>query len=242
MGVQELKQEAIKLYETHFGSDTSSDDKICSMAPGRVNLIGEHVDYTGGFVFPIAIDYATVIYGSFVNNEAGDKGQSVMEIVTSSEEGNDEVVKFSLVPSEIKPFDHSEDSAWANYVMGVVLEYIDPLLSKSEGSLIVKAAIVGDVPLGGGLSSSASLEVSTATFLEGYIAKGESKSVSEEELKQIAVDRAIKCRHSSNTFCGVPCGIMDQFVTSAGMAGCALLIDCQDNTFIPVKMGAPSQE
>ena len=84
MGVQELKQEAIKLYERHFGSDTSSDDKICSMAPGRVNLIGEHVDYTGGFVFPIAIDYATVIYGSFVNNEAGDKGQSVMEIVSIS--------------------------------------------------------------------------------------------------------------------------------------------------------------
>ena len=233
--IDHLKTQAKELYGRHFateGGDDSSTLWLCSVAPGRVNLIGEHVDYTGGYVFPIAIGFSTVVYGSF---SLGSGFDSVMEIV-SDNAGNEKVVTFSLSKEAIVPLEHSDPAHWANYVMGVVLEYLDQVLAKSYGrSLSIKVSIVGDVPLGSGLSSSAALEVAIATFLEGYIMKDQSIN-GEERVKQ-SIERAVKCQHAENTFCGVPCGIMDQFVSSAGMESCALLIDCESNSFVAAKMG-----
>lgn len=105
------------------------------------------------------------------------------------------------------------------------------------------------MPLGSGLSSSAALEVSFATFLEACAMTTEQQQADgvdnndDTSKKQRAIDRAVKCQHSSNTFVGVPCGIMDQFVSSAGLEGCALLIDCESNDYVPVRMGAsPTKE
>ena len=240
--VDDLKKQAKEVYDRHFLEDDDNQTVwLCSAAPGRVNLIGEHVDYTGGFVFPIAIGYSTVVYGSFRVGKRSDEFDSVMEIV-SSNAGDEKVVKFSLLKEVLVPLDSQKDgeAVWANYVMGVVLEYLDKVFAKNSGfCLSIKASIVGNVPLGSGLSSSAALEVAIATFLEGFVTRGQPINDQDAELR--AIERAIKCQHSENTFCGVPCGIMDQFVSSAGVEGCALLIDCENNTFIPAKIGPPRQ-
>ena len=234
--IVQLREEATNLYEKHFNeiSDASSITKACTVAPGRVNLIGEHVDYTGGFVFPIAIEYSTVVVGSlFVKDESGD-GEA--RIVSTS---SDSVVEFPLV-QDVKPFEKS--NSWANYVIGVVLEYLsDVMAAFGEGKkLYLQAAIAGNVPLGSGLSSSAALEVAFATLLEAFAEPIATKVGGNE--KQRAIDRAVKCQHAENTFCHVPCGIMDQFVSSAGLSNSALLIDCESNDFVPVQLGGTFED
>jgi galactokinase len=102
---------------------------------------------------------------------------------------------------------------WTNYVRGVVAQYVPELPGAQCG---FEAAIISTVPLGGGLSSSASLEVATATMLEAVYG-----------LKADPVDKALRCQKCEHTFCGMPCGIMDQFVSACGHAGHALLIDCR---------------
>ena len=108
---------------------------------------------------------------------------------------------------------------WRFY-QGVVAQYSADLPAGKKFSF--RAAYASDVPLGAGLSSSAALEVSTATFLEGlYPANGMATPAPEA--------KAVRCQMAEHTFCGMPCGIMDQFISTLGQEGSVLQIDCRSN-------------
>mmetsp|Transcript_2716 Transcript_2716/g.4993 ORF Transcript_2716/g.4993 Transcript_2716/m.4993 type:complete len:442 (+) Transcript_2716:304-1629(+) len=243
--IQALVQEAKTLYEMSFldggeDNDLANEPFHVSTAPGRVNLIGEHTDYTGGYVLPLAIGYGTVCYGRgrVVKTTAGIK--CACRIVSSQ---HAKVVEFeaklSLLPSD-------SENKWANYVQGVILQYL-PDLANEEETLQLDVAIAGDVPLGSGLSSSASLEVATAVFLESILSDrgfssyrtkaGKKSGLGDKERK---IERALRCQRAENTFCGVPCGVMDQFVSSAGCHDKVLLIDCRSLDFREVSMAVSS--
>ncbi|KAL7536020.1 hypothetical protein ACHAXR_006875 [Thalassiosira sp. AJA248-18] len=242
--VQSSISQAKTLFDKSFGKDDRTDDLPihCASAPGRVNLIGEHTDYTGGYVLPLAIGFNTVCYGrgtiaKYKSTDAAGKSRIVST--------NNPIVEFHVSPS-LSPLSSSTDK-WANYVQGVILQYLPDL--QSDETFVLDMAIAGDVPLGSGLSSSASLEVATAVFLEcimlhnGGVAyssykKNRTRNDTTISTKEIKMERAIRCQRAENLHCGVPCGIMDQFVSSAGCQGKLLLIDCRSLEFREVSVGS----
>ncbi|GAB5033747.1 galactokinase 1 [Nannochloropsis oceanica] len=207
-------QHALSLFQDAFGSEPD----IAAFAPGRVNLIGEHTDYNEGFVFPLALDLRTFVVGrgSLLVRPPNQKVPLTQCRVTS--ESHQGIVSFvadkGLAPGEPK---------WVNYVKGVVAEYLKDV---PQGKyLVFEAAIASSVPLGSGLSSSASLEVSVATFLEQVLGTTPGK-----------VQKALRCQSAEHKFAHVPCGIMDQFVSAMGRTGKVLLLDCQSQqeTLVPL--------
>lgn len=221
--IQSLVEQAKSLYHETY---TDDDDLLCTVAPGRVNLIGEHTDYTQGFVFPMAIEFSTVCVGKGTIVAEGEAECKVISVNTSPPK--DITFKSS---NEMKPLPTSNPDCWSNYVAGVVNEYMKVLPAKTSVSFEI--AICGDVPLGSGLSSSAALEVAVATFLEAII----SKTFPEIDMggkKQ----KALRCQRAENVFCQSPCGIMDQFVSSAACEGSAILIDCRSLEIESVAMGS----
>ncbi len=173
---------------------------IRAFAPGRVNLIGDHTDHTGGLVLPMAIDLGTTVSGSL----EGD----VVEL-RSAIESAPAVVSIDIVdPAGIAP-------SWARYVAGVVAEL------RPDRGLV--GTVATTLPVGAGLSSSAALEVAVALAL-GF----EGTPLALAQLGQVAEQRAS----------GVPCGIMDQLASAAGVDGHALRIDCTTLSVTPVPIPA----
>merc|ERR1711962_1117030 len=158
--MNKLVTECRQKFESEFGTSNSADFIACC-APGRVNLIGEHTDYNNGFVFPMALPLVTVIVGKPNNTDLVNVFSTTM----------DEKISFS--GKSISPDDDdkthsvSETSPskpkWGNYVKGVCAGFNDSRGTDIPGCDFV---ICSTVPIGGGLSSSASLEVAVATFLE----------------------------------------------------------------------------
>ncbi|MBL8093468.1 MAG: galactokinase [Anaerolineales bacterium] len=184
-------------------------------APGRVNLLGEHVDYNDGFVLPIAIDRAAYLaVGSAEGVEAQIRAHDIQEAVT-----------FRTTALEIKADAQGRSlKSWARYAAGVAW-------SLSESGLPVhglKAVLTSDVPRGAGLSSSAAVEVAYATAwrqLGGWSLP--------------AMELARACQRAENQYVGVNSGIMDQFASACGRAGHALLLDCRSLTWeeLPLPSG-----
>lgn len=171
--------------------------RLTATAPGRVNLIGDHVDYAGGFVLPVAVDLATTVTGERGGDEV---------VLTSASEAEQAVVPIDVEdPAAIRP-------GWARYVAGVVAE-----LRPREGFV---GEVRSTLPAGAGLSSSAALEVAVALAL-GAPAED-----------PVALARL--CQQAEQRATGVPCGIMDQLTSAAGVARHALLIDCDSLTVEPV--------
>jgi galactokinase len=219
--------EASKLYRRHFSE--KGDATSIAVAPGRVNLIGEHTDYTGGFVLPFAIEYSTVVYGSgSLKTDSGDSKSPRATIQFVSSKTPNTVAEF-VVTLESTP---SKETSWTDYVTGTVFQYMCDLPNSSELSLTF--VISGDVPLGSGLSSSASLEVAVARFVETII--GELAFSSEEPDSVPSKVRALRCQKAENEWCQSPCGIMDQYVSSAAKSGSLLLIDCTSLEYQETKM------
>jgi galactokinase len=168
-------------------------------APGRVNLIGEHTDYNDGFVLPMAIEPEVRI----VCRTRKDQVVRVASTVFSNE-----FVEFSLQ----KKIERGKP-AWGNYVRGVAAQMIGAGIPLSG----MDALIYNTLPVGGGLSSSAALEVATARAL--LLLAGLSMDV----------DRlALICQKAEQDFTGVPCGIMDQMIVASAKSGHAMLLDCRD--------------
>jgi galactokinase len=199
---------AARAFSEHFGKEPS----FIVAAPGRVNLIGEHTDYNDGFVLPMAIDRYTVM-------AAGPHDGRDRVVRVHSAAVRDSVVLFLDSPL------HPEPPPWTNYVRGVVAGFV------RRGVTIPPfcASIASDVPLGGGLSSSAALEVATATLLE---------AVSETTLGP--VEKARLCQAAEHEFCGVPCGLMDPLVSILGEERGPLLIDCRSGDAHVVTFGDPA--
>lgn len=229
--LQGLVKDAKSLYQEKFGS-SDSGTKYCTVAPGRVNLIGEHTDYTGGFVLPLAIDYSTVVYGS--GSVVSSNKTSTIELV--SKLSPDEVETKTITLETQPPTEAEARDSWTWFVMGVVAQYLPDL--PADSAFEVKIAVVGNVPLGGGLSSSASLEVATARFLESVMGEDVAFSSSSDKLEPKV--RAIRCQKAENDWCHSPCGIMDQYVSSAASDGTLLLIDCTSFEYQKVFMKQPS--
>jgi galactokinase len=171
--------------------------RIHVRAPGRVNLIGDHTDYTGGMVLPMTIDRWTEIRGI---------PTGTIELHSRDEPQPAELDLLIDDPRAVQP-------TWAKYVAGVVAE-----MAPSVG---ITGTIATDIPIGAGLSSSAALELAVALALH---------------FEGDALSLAQLCRRAEIRASGVPCGIMDQLVIAAGVAGHALLIDCGDVTIQPVRI------
>ncbi|XP_039754049.1 galactokinase-like [Pararge aegeria] len=203
-GESTLLREARDKFVAAFGREPTA----ASAAPGRVNLIGEHVDYCEGFVLPVALPFLTVVVGDY--NKTDECG--ILSILANGQE-----VKASFPATAVATLKPGEP-AWANYVKGVAANF--PV--KLRG---FDAVVVSDVPMGSGVSSSASLEVAFFTFLEALT--GHSVS---------PVQKAQLCQKAEHEFPGMPCGIMDQFIVTLGKKDHALLIDCRslESTHIPV--------
>ena len=241
---QSLLSQAKDLYDETFGNEyerTILPLRCASSAPGRVNLIGEHTDYTGGYVLPLAIGYNTICYGRGNIVKVDSTKTSMCRIVSVNNFHN--IIEFRATPT-LAPSANNSNNKWANYVQGTILQYLPDL--KDDETFALDMAIAGDVPLGSGLSSSASLEVATAVFLECILdqhgvayssyKRRHGSAVTDISSKEVKMERAIRCQRAENIFVGVPCGIMDQFVSSAGSKGNLLLIDCRSLDFREVSV------
>jgi galactokinase len=166
-------------------------------APGRTNLIGEHTDYNDGFVFPAAIDRATLI------SIAPQKDRTLK---IHSEHFN-ETIEFNLDETNANPRKH-----WSDYVRGVAIILQKIGIAVSGAEILIRS----DVPLGAGLSSSASLEVAAAFALIA-LANGDLPNLEIAKL----------CQRAENEFVGAHVGIMDQFVACFGKSNHAIFLDCR---------------
>ena len=186
-----MKAKIAEKFKTLFGEE---GDFFASA--GRINLIGEHTDYNGGFVFPGAVD------------------KGIMAEIKLN--GTEKVRVFALDIDEYVEFGLNEEDApvqsWARYVFGVCREII-----KRGGHISgFNAVFAGDVPLGAGMSSSAALE-STFAFALNYLF---DLGIDKFELARIG-------QSTEHNYCGVKCGIMDQFASVFGKAGNLMRLDCK---------------
>jgi galactokinase len=170
-------------------------------APGRVNLIGEHTDYNDGFVMPAAIGfYCWVAAGA----------RKDRKLVISSEEFPEQT-EVELGAEPLRP-----SRTWSDYAVGVAAQLEKEGFGLSGANLLIH----GEVPIGAGLSSSASIEVATAIAL----AEESGLSIDRTRLARI-------CQKAENEFVGMRCGIMDQFISLRGRANHALMLDCRSLQF-----------
>ncbi len=169
-------------------------------SPGRINLIGEHTDYNGGFVFPGAVD------------------KGIVAAIRLN--GTERVRAFALDLNESAEFGLTEKDkpteSWAHYLFGVCRE-----VQKRGGKIAgFDTVFAGDVPLGAGMSSSAALESAYAYALNELFSCGIDKF----ELARIG-------QSTEHNYCGVNCGIMDQFASVFGRKGCLMRLDCRSMEF-----------
>lgn len=180
--------------------------RLIIRAPGRVNLIGEHTDYNDGFVLPIAIDRAAYV-------AARAREDDVVQVHSQSFNQDDSFQLGEIAFNEKQP--------WSNYVRGVVKALLARIPSMAGANIMID----GDVPMGSGLSSSAALEVATGYTFQLL-----------NDLNLLGEELALLAQGAENTFVGVRCGIMDQFISALGRADHALLIDCRDLDYRPVPL------
>jgi galactokinase len=207
MNLQALANQTATEFRRIFGCDP----RWLAAAPGRVNLIGEHTDYNDGFVLPMAIERYTVI-------AAAPTGSQEATFRSASGEG----VATADLTRPLKP---GPKGWWANYPLGVLAGF----LARGLAPVGFDALVNSNVPLGGGLSSSAALEVATATLLEAITGK-----------KLDPVKKALLCQKAEHDYAGMPCGIMDQFISTLGQENHLLLLDCRSREFELVPMTDPS--
>ncbi|WP_294725296.1 galactokinase [uncultured Fusobacterium sp.] len=184
-------------------------------SPGRVNLIGEHTDYNGGFVFPCALDFGT--YAVAVK-----RNDNIFRMYSKNFE-NLGVIEFSLDRLINEPQDD-----WANYPKGVIKTFLETGFNINSGFDVL---FYGNIPNGAGLSSSASIELATSVILK--------------DLFNLDVDMVSMVKLSQkaeNKFIGVNCGIMDQFAIGMGKKDNAILLDCNtlNYQYAPVVLNGAS--
>ncbi|KAI4453301.1 atp-dependent helicase lhr-related-related [Holotrichia oblita] len=201
MDIKTLQKEFVNLY--------GNGDFLSFHSPGRVNLIGEHTDYNGGYVFPCALSFGT--YGVARKNVSGE-------------------VRMASVNFESKPVIVSLDSVvydkkygWANYMLGVINEF------QQLGTAIsgLDVLIAGNIPNGAGLSSSASIELLMSVIINTLFDCG-----------MPMVEMVKLSQRAENKFVGVNCGIMDQFAVGMGKKDRAIMLNCMnlEYEYVPVEL------
>ncbi len=177
-----------------------------ALAPGRVNLIGEHTDYNDGFVLPMAVDRHIAV--AFAPGEGG----KLRVHATAHAETRE---------AELAALSPPGDGSWFAYVAGVAWALREAGHALAGADLVV----AGDLPVGAGLSSSAALELAVARSL---------CAVAQEPWDPIAMARL--CQRAEHEFAGVQCGIMDQLAAAVAIEGAALLVDCRSLKLAPVPL------
>lgn len=210
MNIEQLKKEFISLY----GGD-ESDIRVFA-SPGRVNLIGEHTDYNGGYVFPAALKMRTTIIARKRNDNVIRLKATDLDII---------------VEADTQKLDSYKGIKWGDYQLGVM-----HILSNAGYHICGADLLYHDtVPHGSGLSSSAAIEVSTAlcfaTFSNEW--EGVSKEVDMIEMAKLS-------QKAEHEYAGVNCGIMDQFASSMGKENHAIFLDCKtlDYSLVPLELGS----
>lgn len=180
-------------------------------APGRINLIGEHTDYNGGHVFPCALTLGT--YATVRNRE--DRNINLYSI---------NFEKTGIITTSLDNLKNTENDGWTKYVKGAIWSTIEQVGDLEHGFDIVYG---GDIPIGTGLSSSASLEVLTVYILKDMF-----------KLKLSTTQIALIAQKAEIDFVGVNCGIMDQFVIANGKENMAMFLDTAtlDHEYVPINL------
>jgi galactokinase len=200
-----LGENLARVFQARFGNDPRF---ICA-APGRINTIGEHTDYTGGLVLPAAIDRYVI---TAVRESSKDqiRGYSL-----------DYQEEAACIPGN---YDKHHPASWFRYVMGVVKE-----LEKAQYRVKpFDICIAGDIPIGSGLSSSAALEMSILTAIESL----NDFQIEDDEASAI-------CQRAENNFIGVQCGIMDMLISRTGRENFAVRIDCSNLSRQYIRINLP---
>lgn len=187
----------LAVLSTEFQERYSRAPESIARAPGRVNLIGEHTDYNDGFVLPIAVHLETTVLGATRTDG---------RVRAFSRQFN------ALAEWSLTAFDSAHQPPWTRYVAGVLA------LLKRRGAHLQGCDLLihSTVPVGGGLSSSAALEVAVALAAADLV----GEPIESQELIDL-------CHDAEHEFAGVPCGIMDQSASLLSRAGHALLLDCR---------------
>ncbi len=199
------RNEAMELFNALYGNEATD----LFTAAGRINVIGEHVDYCGGKVFPAALNLRCNVYGR-------KNGTNKIRVAASTYK--------EVVELDIDKLDSYKGLKYGNYQAGVAY-YL-----QEEGTPIIGCDLLYDctVPFGSGLSSSAAIEVATAVALSEYA-----------EVEYDKVKLALLCQKAENKYAGVNCGIMDQFASAMGKKDHAVLLDCStlEYEYVPLKLG-----
>ena len=203
-----MLRELISDFKEQFGNFT---DIKTYFSPGRVNLIGEHTDYNGGFVFPCALDFGTYA----IVRKREDKHFRMYSKNFKS---------LGIIEFNLDDLSYKDEHKWANYPKGVIKTFSDHNFSIDKGLDIL---FYGNIPNGAGLSSSASIEVLVAVILKDLF-----------NLNIDMIEMIKYCQIAENKFIGVNSGIMDQFAVGMGKRDRAILLDCNslNYEYVPLKL------
>ncbi len=212
MTIAELKNEFIK----RFGGGYEGVRVFAS--PGRVNLIGEHIDYNGGSVLPAAITLDTTIVA-----RVRDDNKIVMEATDLPDH----------VVLELDKIESYKDLSWGNYQAGIAHE----LMIDGEQLVGCDMLFHDTIPHGGGLSSSAAIEVATAFAFTIFANEKAGKKEQPDMIRMALIGQ-----RAERNYAGVSCGIMDQFASAMGKESCAVLVDCATLEYkhVPLDLGDAS--
>ncbi|HHT92056.1 MAG TPA: galactokinase [Clostridiaceae bacterium] len=200
-----------KLTEEFIRMFGKSDRQIRFFAaPGRVNLIGEHIDYCGGYVFPAALTLDNVV-------AVRENGTSKMNMCATD--------LARVYTADLSDIDKAKELKWGNYQAGMAKELLEAGINVRGVDMLYDSTL----PFGAGLSSSASIEVVTGYALASLFAN--------EMPNRIEI--ALMGKRCENNFVGVNCGIMDQFASAMGKKDCAILLNCDtlEYEYVPLDLG-----
>lgn len=208
MKLEELKETFLQVYQ--------QEAEQVFFAPGRVNLIGEHTDYNGGFVFPCALSFGTFLL--VAPNKDSKMRFASLNMKTADGQLPVTEVKTNALTTPLP------DNVWVNYPLGCIAQFVKRGIAIPQGYDML---FWGDVPAGAGLSSSAAIEVVTAYAMNELLHTGYDRT----ELAKIG-------QLSEHEFAGVNCGIMDQFASAQGKKDHAIFLNCDTLEFelVPVKL------
>jgi len=200
-----VANQVIDAFHRHFGGAPL----YLAQAPGRVNLIGDHTDYTEGFVLPMAIDRAV-----WIALRPRSDQRVVVHSLDFGEQATIDLSNLGIPASADSP---ARAATWHEYLRGMAWVLTDWATSEADRPLSGwEGVMAGNVPRGAGLSSSAAVELAVARAC-----------IAAAERPWDAVTMARLAQRAENRWVGVQCGIMDQLVSAAGVAGCEQLIDCR---------------
>ncbi|MCL2376227.1 MAG: galactokinase [Defluviitaleaceae bacterium] len=201
------KAELMRDFHRIFGH--RPENPLFLFAPGRINIIGEHIDYNGGLVMPMAINF-----GTYAMISRRDDGVARFASVNFPE----------IIEVGLQNIKYDAQHGWANYPKGIIYHMM------ADGHTLGGFDILfsGNIPQGAGLSSSASVEMVMAMAANAMFGLGYSP-----------IEMALLAQKSENQFCGVNCGIMDQFAVGMGKKGHALMLNCDSLEYhlLPLNLG-----